>query len=186
MRLFVGNLPYSVGNDDLQRAFSEAGTVVSARVITDRESGQSRGFGFVEMSSAGEGRWSRSGRRQYVAHLVESRWPTGDPRRGPQGTCREGLAALRPVGEFDALPGPEEEDGVVADHVPAAQRHDADLAVGTFADEAVTTVDRVFLQHDAASGGDRAPEGEGGDVPSYVMKPDPECAPAEASATTYL
>ncbi len=55
MRLFVGNLPYSVGNDDLQRAFSEAGTVVSARVITDRESGQSRGFGFVEMSSAAEG-----------------------------------------------------------------------------------------------------------------------------------
>ena len=55
MRLFVGNLPYGVGNDDLQQAFSEAGTVVSARVIVDRDSGQSRGFGFVEMASAAEG-----------------------------------------------------------------------------------------------------------------------------------
>ncbi|MFM8412791.1 MAG: RNA recognition motif domain-containing protein [Alphaproteobacteria bacterium] len=55
MRLFVGNLPYNVGNDELQQAFEEVGQVVSARVITDRESGQSRGFGFVEMASAADG-----------------------------------------------------------------------------------------------------------------------------------
>ena len=55
MRLFIGNLPYNVTSDDLQRAFGEAGTVTSARVITDRETGQSRGFGFVEMGSAAEG-----------------------------------------------------------------------------------------------------------------------------------
>ena len=55
MRLFVGNLPYNVTSDDLQRAFGEAGTVTSARVITDRETGQSRGFGFVEMGSAADG-----------------------------------------------------------------------------------------------------------------------------------
>jgi RNA recognition motif-containing protein len=55
VRLFVGNLPYNVTNEDLQQAFSEAGTVSSARVITDRETGQSRGFGFVEMGSAAEG-----------------------------------------------------------------------------------------------------------------------------------
>ena len=55
MRLFVGNLPYNVGSEDLEKAFSEAGTVTSARVITDRETGQSRGFGFVEMGSAAEG-----------------------------------------------------------------------------------------------------------------------------------
>ncbi len=55
MRLFVGNLPYSVTSEDLEKAFSEAGTVTSARVITDRETGQSRGFGFVEMGSAADG-----------------------------------------------------------------------------------------------------------------------------------
>ena len=55
MRLFVGNLPYNVTSDDLQRAFGEAGTVTSARVISDRETGQSRGLGFVEMASAADG-----------------------------------------------------------------------------------------------------------------------------------
>lgn len=55
MRLFIGNLPYNVTSEDLQQAFGEAGTVTSARVITDRETGQSRGFGFVEMGSAAEG-----------------------------------------------------------------------------------------------------------------------------------
>jgi RNA recognition motif-containing protein len=52
--LFVGNLPYSVDDADLARLFSEVGTVASARVITDRMSGQSRGFGFVEMTTDAE------------------------------------------------------------------------------------------------------------------------------------
>ena len=50
-RLFVGNLPYSVGESELEAAFAEHGTVVSAVVIRDRESGRSRGFGFVEMET---------------------------------------------------------------------------------------------------------------------------------------
>jgi RNA recognition motif-containing protein len=50
-RLFVGNLPYSVGESELETAFAEHGTVVSAVVIRDRESGRSRGFGFVEMET---------------------------------------------------------------------------------------------------------------------------------------
>ena len=50
-RLFVGNLPYSVGESELEAAFGEYGTVVSAVVIRDRESGRSRGFGFVEMET---------------------------------------------------------------------------------------------------------------------------------------
>ncbi len=50
-RLFVGNLPYSVGESELETAFAEYGTVVSAVVIRDRESGRSRGFGFVEMET---------------------------------------------------------------------------------------------------------------------------------------
>ncbi len=50
-KLYVGNLPYSVGDEDLQNRFSEFGTVSSAKVITDRETGRSKGFGFVEMES---------------------------------------------------------------------------------------------------------------------------------------
>jgi RNA recognition motif-containing protein len=51
-KLYVGNLAYSVTNDDLQNLFSQAGQVESVAVITDKFSGQSKGFGFVEMSSA--------------------------------------------------------------------------------------------------------------------------------------
>ncbi len=47
--LFVGSLPFSTTEDDLKTHFEQAGKVVSARVITDRDSGRSRGFGFVEM-----------------------------------------------------------------------------------------------------------------------------------------
>ncbi len=50
-RLYVGNLPYQVTSEELGRIFSQAGTVVSATVITDRETGRPRGFGFVEMAS---------------------------------------------------------------------------------------------------------------------------------------
>ncbi len=53
-KLYVGNLSYQTTDQDLSQMFAEAGTVVSAQVITDRETGQARGFGFVEMSSAGE------------------------------------------------------------------------------------------------------------------------------------
>lgn len=50
-RLFVGNLPYSATDQSLGEKFASAGTVVSANVITDRMSGRSKGFGFVEMGS---------------------------------------------------------------------------------------------------------------------------------------
>jgi RNA recognition motif-containing protein len=53
-KLYVGNLPYSTVDADLQNLFSQAGTVKSAQVIRDRASGRSKGFGFVEMSSAEE------------------------------------------------------------------------------------------------------------------------------------
>jgi RNA recognition motif-containing protein len=53
-KLYVGNLPYSTRDDGLQKLFAQAGNVVSATVITDRESGRSKGFGFVEMSSPEE------------------------------------------------------------------------------------------------------------------------------------
>jgi RNA recognition motif-containing protein len=53
-KLYVGGLPYSVTEDKLQEIFSAHGTVESARVITDRFTGRSRGFGFVEMNSEEE------------------------------------------------------------------------------------------------------------------------------------
>jgi cold-inducible RNA-binding protein len=53
-KLYVGNLPYTTVDADLQALFSQAGTVKSAQVIKDRQSGRSKGFGFVEMSSAEE------------------------------------------------------------------------------------------------------------------------------------
>ena len=53
-KLFIGNLEYTVTSDDLRAAFSEVGTVSDAVVITDKMSGRSRGFGFVEMSSEDE------------------------------------------------------------------------------------------------------------------------------------
>lgn len=52
--LFVGNLPYAWDSAKLGDLFAQAGTVVSAKVITDKYSGRSRGFGFVEMASAEE------------------------------------------------------------------------------------------------------------------------------------
>jgi RNA recognition motif-containing protein len=49
MKLFVGNLPWAVADQDLEELFAQFGTVDSAKVVTDRDTGRSRGFGFVEM-----------------------------------------------------------------------------------------------------------------------------------------
>ncbi|MFO8073258.1 MAG: RNA-binding protein [Polyangia bacterium] len=49
MRIYVGNLPFNTDDDELRSLFEDHGAVDSAKVITDRESGRSRGFGFVEM-----------------------------------------------------------------------------------------------------------------------------------------
>jgi len=53
-KLYVGNLSYDVSSSDLEALLAEHGTVESAQVITDRETGRSKGFGFVEMSSDSE------------------------------------------------------------------------------------------------------------------------------------
>jgi RNA recognition motif-containing protein len=55
MKLYVGNLSFNTSNQDLEELFGQAGTVQSANVVEDRETGRSRGFGFVEMSSKEEG-----------------------------------------------------------------------------------------------------------------------------------
>ncbi len=52
--LYVGNLPFGTTSSDLEQVFGQYGTVTKAQVITDRETGRSRGFGFVEMSSGAD------------------------------------------------------------------------------------------------------------------------------------
>jgi RNA recognition motif-containing protein len=64
-KLYVGNLPWSYSSDDLKEMFSPYGNVQSAEVISDRETGRSRGFGFVEMES-------QEGMEQAVRALHES------------------------------------------------------------------------------------------------------------------
>ncbi len=54
-RLFVGGLPYETTEEELKKAFSNSGTVESVNIITDRMTGRSKGFGFVEMASDEEG-----------------------------------------------------------------------------------------------------------------------------------
>ena len=55
MKLYVGNLAFQTSSSDLQELFTQAGTVESASVVEDRDTGRSRGFGFVEMASREEG-----------------------------------------------------------------------------------------------------------------------------------
>jgi RNA recognition motif-containing protein len=55
MKLYVGNLSFETSSNDLQTMFAQTGTVESVSVIEDRETGRSRGFGFVEMSTKEEG-----------------------------------------------------------------------------------------------------------------------------------
>lgn len=60
-KLFVGGLPFSTTDDELAEAFSQFGTVASAKVITDRETGRSKGFGFVEFENDDEGKAAEAG-----------------------------------------------------------------------------------------------------------------------------
>lgn len=55
-KLFVGGLPFSTTSDELEQIFAEFGTVASANVITDRDTGRSKGFGFVEFENDDEGK----------------------------------------------------------------------------------------------------------------------------------
>lgn len=55
MKLYVGGLAYSVTDEELEKLFAEHGAVTSAKVIKDRDSGQSKGFGFVEMNEEKDG-----------------------------------------------------------------------------------------------------------------------------------
>ena len=60
-KLYVGNLPYSVRDNDLEQSFAQFGTVTSAKVMMERDTGRSKGFGFVEMGSDAEAQAAISG-----------------------------------------------------------------------------------------------------------------------------
>ena len=93
MNIYVGNLPYSTNNDELAGIFAPFGSVAAARVVMDRESGRSKGFGFVEMDNADEANAaiaalnnSEVGGRKVVVNEARPReerprQPRGDYRR---------------------------------------------------------------------------------------------------------
>ena len=92
-KLYIGNLPFSTTDQELQEVFSTHGNVVSAKVITDRYTGRSRGFGFVEMGGEDEAQQaitamngSELGGRMLVVNEArpQERKPSFDDSRGEQ------------------------------------------------------------------------------------------------------
>ena len=80
MRLYVGNLPFNVNSEDLEQMFAGYGEVASAQVISDRETGRSRGFGFVEFADEEAARkaidemdGSDSGGRRLTVNVARAR-----------------------------------------------------------------------------------------------------------------
>jgi RNA recognition motif-containing protein len=91
-KLYVGNLGYDVSSSDLERLFSQHGTVESAQVIEDRATGRGKGFGFVEMSSAAEAQAAinalngqEHGGRTLTVNEAKPREPRGGGRGGYGG-----------------------------------------------------------------------------------------------------
>jgi cold-inducible RNA-binding protein len=102
-KLYVGNLPYSTTADDLRTLFSQAGKVVSADVINDRMSGQSKGFAFVQMETSAEAEKAitmfngyKMGNRELKVNLARPKEDTGrgggfgGPRGGNGGGYNRG------------------------------------------------------------------------------------------------
>ena len=87
MKIYVGNMPFSMGEDTLREMFSKFGEVDSVKVITDRETNQPRGFAFVEMLEADEARQAISALSN---HEVDGRTLKVNEARPPRGGNRGG------------------------------------------------------------------------------------------------
>lgn len=92
MNIYVGNLAYSVSEQDLVKTFSEFGSVTSAKLITDRDTGKAKGFAFVEMESKSEGikaiaqlNGSDLNERAMVVNEARPREDRGGSRNGGNG-----------------------------------------------------------------------------------------------------
>ena len=97
-KIYVGNLPYSAGDADLADTFGAYGTVESARIVTDRDSGRSKGFGFVEMATpeeAGKAIEALNGQDFMGRKLMVSEARPQEPRTGGGGGGRGGFGGGR-------------------------------------------------------------------------------------------
>jgi RNA recognition motif-containing protein len=86
--LYVGNLPFSTTSEDLEQLFGQHGTVTRAQVMSDRETGRSRGFGFVEMSDGADAAITALNGNQFQGRALtvnEARPREERPRGGPGG-----------------------------------------------------------------------------------------------------
>ena len=112
-RLYVGNLPYTITDDQLKEAFAPHGEVTSASVVMDRATGRSRGFGFVEMSTAEQATKATEqmngalfeGRPLTVNEARERAPRTGGPRPFNGGGDRGGFRSDGDRGGFRGAPG---------------------------------------------------------------------------------
>ncbi len=103
-KLYVGNLSYDMSQDDLRTIFEEFGTVDSAQVIMDRESGRSKGFGFVEMSNEDEAQAAISalnGEAGVWTHLDRERSPSLVRTVAGGGGGRGGAAVAAAMGAVE-------------------------------------------------------------------------------------
>ena len=91
-KLFVGGLPFSTSNDQLRDLFAEVGEVASATVVTDRDTGRSRGFGFVEMATNEGG---RGGDHRFNGRDYEGRRLQVEKAKSPAGGGGGGRPARR-------------------------------------------------------------------------------------------
>jgi RNA recognition motif-containing protein len=100
-KIYVGNLPYTANDDEVRNLFSSYGTVESVILVTDRETGRPRGFGFVEMSTGAAEAiqaldQSNMGGRTLNVNEARPREPRGDYRGGGGGHQGGGGGGRRP------------------------------------------------------------------------------------------
>ena len=86
--IYVGNLPWSANDEELRELFAAFGSVSSARVITDRETGRSRGFGFVEMDDGAEEAIAELNGHELDSRPIRVSESRGRDQQGPRGADR--------------------------------------------------------------------------------------------------
>lgn len=100
MKIYVGNLPYDANEEELRQEFSAFGEVSSVNIITDRDSGRSKGFAFVEMPSTSEG---QAAIEALSGKILKERTLTVSPARPPsdnRGGGRSSYGDRRGGGDF--------------------------------------------------------------------------------------